>query len=180
MADLIDSIQDVLSKFPPRRDLLRDVMSYNDSMTISQVIKFFERQGVVFTKPMIQHYVKVGALPPPEDKRRYTRLHLLRLAVLQQLKEIYSLENIAAAFSGLAPVDDTLIKRFQSLAEYAAATWRETLPGLADKAAETANSMKLGEDETQKLFESLIILSIMTQSASAEQMARMLIAGANE
>ncbi|MDR1558655.1 MAG: DUF1836 domain-containing protein [Clostridiales bacterium] len=90
MADLNKSIEEILSKCPqmPQRNLLRDVMSYNDSMKISQVIKFFERQGVLFTKSMIQHYVKTGVLPPPEDKRRYTRSHLLMLAILDQLKGI--------------------------------------------------------------------------------------------
>ena len=154
----------------PHRDLLRDVMSYNDSMTISQVIKFFERQGVLFTKPMIQHYVRIGVIPPPEDKRRYSRMHLLMLAILEQLKGVCALEDIAVAFSGLTSSDET-ISQFQSLAVLAVEAWRGTLGRLVNKAAEAANGVGLDEPEAQRLFESFVMLGIMAQGAVAKQTA---------
>jgi len=41
------------------------IATLSDELTISQVVKFFERQGRSFTKTMIQNYVRVGVLPPP-------------------------------------------------------------------------------------------------------------------
>ncbi|MDR1558654.1 MAG: hypothetical protein LBS84_02945 [Clostridiales bacterium] len=82
---------------------------------------------------------------------------------------------MAAAFSGLSEADGSLIKRFQSLAEYAAIAWRETLNGLAAEAAEAANGMGLDEDETRRMFESFVALGVMTQSAAAAQTARYLL-----
>jgi len=178
MADVSKNIEKVLSKCfeVTHKDLLRDVLNYNDSMTISQVIKFFERQGVVFTKPMIQHYIRAGVIPPPEDKRRYTRTHLLMLSVLEELKGVYALEDIAVAFAGISSVD-TLIKQFQSLADFAVEAWRETLDRLVSRAAEITSSLELEDLEAQRLFESLVMLSIMTQSANAKRTALHLSSG---
>ena len=38
--------------------------TFNDEMTISQVVRFFNRYGKNFTKTMIQNYVRVGVIPP--------------------------------------------------------------------------------------------------------------------
>ena len=181
MTDLKYEAEGIISKCldMPQRDLLRDVMSYNDSMTISQVVKFFERQGVEFTKPMIQHYVRVGLLPPPEDKRRYTRFHLLLLTVIERLKGIFALEDIAAVLSGFAP-SDGLIGLFRDMAESAVASWRETLNGLADKASETVTEMGLDGQEARRAFEAFVLLGIMSQSAAAKQTACMLIGEMSE
>ena len=43
---------------------------------------------------MIQNYVRVGVLPPPVDKRYYTRDHLVLLTLIDSLKSIYSLDEI--------------------------------------------------------------------------------------
>jgi len=181
MADVSRHIEKVLSKCfeVTQKDLLRDVLNYNDSMTISQVIKFFERQGVVFTKPMIQHYIRTGVIPPPEDKRRYTRTHLLMLSVLEELKGVYALEDIAVAFAGISSVD-ILVTQFQSLAVFAIDAWRETLDRLVGRAAEVTNNLELDNLEAQRLFESLVMMSIMTQSAVAKRTALHLGSGGLE
>ena len=178
MADLNNDLEEMLNKClkAPHRELLRDILIYNDSLTISQVVKYFGRQGIMFTKPMIQFYVREGIIPPPESKRRYTRLHLLMLAILEQLKSVCSLEDISVALSGLAP-GDMLIKRFQDLAVYAVSAWRETLEGVMEKASEAANSMNLDDEQTRRLFMSLVMLGIMTQSAAAKQTALMIGGG---
>ena len=181
MTEIKTDIEETLAKCLQlrQRNLLRDVMSYNDSMTISQVIKFFERQGVVFTKPMIQHYVRIGVIPPPEDKRRYTRLHLLMLSILEQLKGIYALDDIAPAFSGFTSAD-VLIKLYQEFAASAVDLWRETLEALIGKASDAANGMELNERQTQRIFESFVMLGLMMQSAAAKQTALLIGGGRND
>ena len=78
---------------------LPDIENYTDEMTISQVIRFFERRGTFFTKTMIQNYVKVNVLPPPLNKRYYSKNHLILLSFIDHFKSVYSLEEIKAIFS---------------------------------------------------------------------------------
>lgn len=71
-----------------------DLHSFNEEMTISQVVKFFEKNGYTFTKTMIQNYIRIGVLPSPVNKRNYTKNHLLLLALIYRLKTVFSLEEI--------------------------------------------------------------------------------------
>ena len=72
--------------------------SYSDKMTLSQVILFFERQNIIFSKTMIQNYVRVGVLPPLLSKRYYTKDHVFLLIIINMLKEVCSLENLKSIF----------------------------------------------------------------------------------
>ena len=181
MDEINGEMGDIFAKLlnAPRNNLLRDVMNYNDSMTISQVVKFFERQGAELTKPMIQHYVRVGLLPPPEDKRRYTRFHLLLLAMVEQFKGIYALDEIASAFSGLNP-SERLIGLFQDMSGYAVDLWRATLNGVAEKAQETAAELGPEGQGAREAFEAFMLLGIMSQSAAARKSVSALISGVEE
>jgi len=84
-----------------KADPLRNIRSYNDEMTISQVIRYFERQGVFFTKPMIQGYVRAGLLPPLKERHYYTRAHMVLLAMIESLKRGFSSEEIRRLFGAL-------------------------------------------------------------------------------
>ena len=75
--------------------------NYSDKMSLSQVILFFERLGIVFTKTMIQNYVRIGLLTPLINKRYYGKDHIIFLALISSLKEVYSLEEIKSIFSVL-------------------------------------------------------------------------------
>ena len=79
-------------------NILANMDSYRSEKTISQAIRFFEAFGMSFTKTMIQNYVRVGVLPPPAAKRYYVKEHMIRLAVIYELKEIYSLPEISRLF----------------------------------------------------------------------------------
>ena len=67
-------------------------------MTISQVVRFFDGFGIDFTKTMIQNYVRVGVIDPPVEKRYYVKKHLILLAMIYELKDIYSLDEIGLFF----------------------------------------------------------------------------------
>jgi len=86
----------------PDAGILDTLKGYSDRMTISQAVVFFERLGYGVTKTMIQNYVRVGALPPPIEKRRYTKNHLLMILMIDHLKAIYSLEEIRRLFEPVA------------------------------------------------------------------------------
>ena len=90
-------------------DPLNDLHNYSHEMTISQVIKFFQRKGIDFTKTMIQNYVRVGAIDPP-DGRVYRERHMKALVMVELLKPVYSLDEIKIIFKSL-DVND-VYKRF--------------------------------------------------------------------
>lgn len=76
------------------QDVLQDIHQYNHHFTISQVVTFFERKGLVITKSMIQNYVRDGLLPPPVNKRYYTHKHLAVLSLVVKLKTVYEIAEI--------------------------------------------------------------------------------------
>jgi len=84
-----------------KKDPLTDLRFYSDTFTISQVVKYFEKQGLAFTKTMIQNYIRVGVLPAPDDKRYYVKRHLMLLTLVDALKDIYSLDEIKKIFGTL-------------------------------------------------------------------------------
>ncbi len=101
-----------------KKDPLRDLHYYSSTFTISQVVKYFEKQGLVFTKTMIQNYIRVGVLPAP-DGRSYTKRHLMGLTLIDSLKDIYSLDEIKNIFAALeteAALTDFYTQFFQSYA----------------------------------------------------------------
>ena len=88
--------------------------SYSDKISLSQVVLFFGRLGVTFTKTMIQNYVRVGLLPPLIEKRYYGKKHIVFLALISSLKDIYSLDEIKSIFGILKNIDDQLVQELYS------------------------------------------------------------------
>ena len=86
-------------------DPLRDLNNYSKNLTISKVIKFFQRKGIEFTKTMIQNYVRVGAIDPP-DGRVYLERHMKALVMIELLKPVYSLDEIKNILKILDAKDD--------------------------------------------------------------------------
>jgi len=76
-----------------------EIKNYSKTMTISQVVVFFDRIDIHFTKTMIQNYVRIGLLPPPSDKRHYGHGHLHLLWLIHFFKENFSLEEIRGLFA---------------------------------------------------------------------------------
>jgi len=66
-------------------------------MTISQVLLFFERQGIEITRAMIQNYIRLGIMPSPVNKRHYTHKHLAALAMITRLKTVFDMPTIQEA-----------------------------------------------------------------------------------
>ena len=87
------------------KNILINIHNYNSEMSISQVIRFFDTFGMSFTKTMIQNYIRVGVLPAPLRKRYYVKSHLILLAMIYELKEIYSLPEIESLFEGYINLD---------------------------------------------------------------------------
>ncbi|MDR2940204.1 MAG: DUF1836 domain-containing protein [Clostridiales bacterium] len=89
-----------------KKNFFVDLDKYTPNMTISKVIKFFERYGVLFTKTTIQNYVRVGVLPEPYNKRYYQKKHMVILLLVYDLKNIFSLDNLKELVAPLFDADD--------------------------------------------------------------------------
>lgn len=74
-----------------------DLENYNDKMSLSQVITFFDRHGIILKSTTIQNYVRVGVLPPVNN-RYYTKNHIVYLALINYMKDTFSLEQIKNVF----------------------------------------------------------------------------------
>jgi len=89
-------------KNAPYGGVIEKLTGCSDRMTISQAVVFLERQGLSITKTMIQNYVRVNALTPPVDGRRYTRNHILMIILIDRFKSVCSLEEIGRLLSPYA------------------------------------------------------------------------------
>ncbi len=75
-------------------NFFENINSYKAQLTISQLMKFFEKYGVVVPKTTIQNFVRNEVLSEVVDKRYYTKLHILQVAVALMYKDIFSLKDI--------------------------------------------------------------------------------------
>lgn len=161
------------------------IATLSDELTISQVVKFFERQGKSFTKTMIQNYVRVGVLPPPVDKRYYTRNHLILLTLIDSLKAVYSLEEIKMV---LAPVrnnpeifDDDIIetmdmyKNYQTLRKEALNQWKNSLPRIFDRVEELISEDGIEEKEKAIAMKFMLVMTIMAESIAMKDLINEII-----
>ncbi len=156
------------------RDDQVKIATLSDELTISQVVKFFERQGRSFTKTMIQNYVRVGVLPPPVDKRYYTKNHLVLLTLIDNLKAIYSLEEIKTV---LIPIrnnpdlfEDDIIKATDVYKNYLAMRketldqWKKSLPAMFDKINKLIQEDQIKDSEKNTALAFMISLTIMADT----------------
>ena len=84
-------------------DPLSDIRHYSPKITISQLIKFFEKKEMKLTRGMVQNYIRDGLLPPPADKRFYTHKHIASLVMICKLKTVFDIPTIQKA---LVPLMD--------------------------------------------------------------------------
>lgn len=162
------------------------IATLNDELTISQVVKFFDKQGRSFTKTMIQNYIRVGVLPPPVDKRYYTRNHLVLLTLIDNLKEIYSLDEIKTVLEPISKdpqvFDDDIIKttdvykNYLTIRKEVLAKWKESLPQLFDKidCLLVENNVQAEEKNTASAF--MLSLAIMAETIALKDLTNEIIA----
>lgn len=179
-----DTLMDLANEIIDRDDQVK-IATLSDELAISQVVKFFERQGRNFTKTMIQNYVRVGVLPPPVDKRYYTRNHLIMLTLIDNLKAIYSLEEIKTL---LGPIrnnpdifEDDLIKtnyvykNYIEMRKEFLGEWKKSLPGLFDKVDQLVTEDGVGESERNRATAFMIALTVMAETIAMKDIVNGII-----
>lgn len=174
-----ETLMGLANRVVDRDDQVR-IATLSDELTISQVVKFFERQGRSFTKTMIQNYVRVGVLPPPADKRYYTKNHLVLLTLIDSLKTVYSLEEIKTV---LGPIcnnpeifEDDIIKVTDLYKNYLAirkdtlSKWKESLPDRFDTIDRLLGEDGVSDNEKPKGTAFMIALSIMAETIAMKDL----------
>lgn len=166
-------------------DIYIDLNSFQEELMISQVVRFFERHGRKFTKTMIQNYVRVGIIPPPVEKRYYTRNHLILLTLIDNLKSVYSLEEIKLM---LAPIlkdpntfDDDIINVQDLYNEYMKSynktlnNWQEMIPSTFDDINLIIKNKNIASEDLEVSFVFLTVLTLRTQSIALKKLSNMII-----
>ena len=94
---------------------LSDIRHYSPKLTISQLIKFFEKKGMVLTRGMVQNYIRDGLLRPPVDKRFYTHKHIAALVIICKLKTVFDIPTIQKTLVPLMDDEGLPIEKYSSL-----------------------------------------------------------------
>lgn len=87
-------------------NLIDSFSKYHSKLYLNQVVIFFERLGISFTKTMIQNYVKIGLLMPLHEKRYYIKEHIIMLFFISSLKNILSLEDMKIIFKEIDDIEN--------------------------------------------------------------------------
>ncbi len=169
----MQNILSTVTEINPYNNPLIGLENYSSEMTISQVIKYFERKGIYFTKTMIQNYVRINVLPPPADKRFYTKTHLAMLVIIDALKNHFSLDEIKQTFLPIyndTNLLDQILSMYLSLHNQAISQWKADLPEIA---SECNNEIEKQVQSIPALY--FITVLLMAQSAAAKVIAQHLI-----
>ncbi|WP_010681072.1 DUF1836 domain-containing protein [Acetivibrio cellulolyticus] len=174
----------IVSKVTSNADEVK-IATLSDELTISQVVKFFEKQGKSFTKTMIQNYVRVGVLPPPIGKRYYTRNHLILLTLIDNLKSVYSLEEIKMILSPVRNDPDIfeddviktmdIYKGYVEMRKEVLARWEDSVPKLFDRVEKLVNEEGVREEDKSAATQFMIILTVMAESIAMKDLVNEVI-----
>lgn len=169
-----------LAKKVSENEQLINFETFNEEMTISQVVRFFKRNGKNFTKTMIQNYVRVGVIPPPVDKRYYTKNHLILLTLVDNLKLIYSLDEIKTLFGPIlkntTSFDDDMIKVSDLYSDYihlhakALKDWKQYLPSTLEGVNKKLEDYHINENEKDIASVFMLVLTIMAETIALKKL----------
>ncbi|NLK21664.1 MAG: DUF1836 domain-containing protein [Epulopiscium sp.] len=160
--------------------------TFNDEMTISQVVRFFNKQGRNFTKTMIQNYVRVGVLPQPVDRRYYTKNHLILLTLIDNLKLIYSLDEIKTVLNPILKNPDTfeddiikvgdLYEDYIELHKKALDDWKRYLPDTLEEVNKILKKYDIDEKEKDVASSFMLVLTLMAETIAIKKLIHLISA----
>lgn len=137
----------------------------------------------VFTKTMINNYTKAGLLHPPINKK-YNKEHIILLALLYNLKNIFSISDIKSIFTpvlndianradDIIPLEDiysTYLKLKEDEFEEFYATFNEKYQLIKEKTGEIKEK---SQKELAEVF--LTVLMLTAQANAAKRLAEKII-----
>lgn len=95
-----------------------DLEIYMDQLTtyLDKRLGFYNREagGAFVTRSMVNNYSKAGLLPPPVSKR-YSRVHIMLLSLVCQLKRLFTIQDLGRLLDPVAGQEgeaESLYSRF--------------------------------------------------------------------
>lgn len=75
-------------------NFFENINSYKPNLTISQVIKFFEKYDIQIPKTTIQNLVRNEVIAEIYEKRYYKKIHIFEIIITLYYKEIFTLNEL--------------------------------------------------------------------------------------
>ena len=122
-----------------KKNILIGFENFNNKMSVSKVVKYFERHNIHFTKTMLQNYVRVGVLPPLFEKRYYTKKHFVLLFFIDCLKNIYSLDELTVLFEPIFDLENE--SDYDSILEFFISSYNEGIKTESDNIINKINEV---------------------------------------
>lgn len=136
---------DVMNIRTIKSEDIPDIQLYMD-----QVLEFFESQigankrtakEPIFTKTMINNYVKADVISPP-IKKKYSKEALMDLAMVYAFKQVLSIQDTQALIKALHTLEASPYGRFKAIEDTILKNIKDTYPDPNHESAEDKDSLE--------------------------------------
>lgn len=158
---------------------------YGRGLLMFQLLDFFREHDKEITQAMIQNYIRDTLLPPPHNKRYYTKEHIILLTLINDLKSILSISDIKTlmkpiqkdpgSFEDDVITIDRIYDHYLKLKTKAREYWPETVPVTIEQIEQAIGSEHANDDEARTSTLFLLVLTLVAQSATLQEIAKKII-----
>lgn len=137
----------------------------------------------ILTKTMINSYTKDGLLMPPENKKKYSKQHVVLLILIYHLKQILSINDIRTLFKpilkDMTTADDDVIKIediysiFLDMKKLELDDYCDICDDRLNKIEEKVSDLDINDQDLAKLF--LTVITLVAQAEANKRLAEKLI-----
>lgn len=147
----------------PRWEEISDIGLYMDQVILLMneylsIYSFNDSEAKIITPSIINNYVKMGIIPPPE-KKKYSRIHLAYLIMVCSLKQSLSIATIKKIIPCDMPIEKAQ-KAYNCFLENEYAVFNSLLDELS-----SSLSPLIDEESDNEEFYGLIMQSALSSSA---------------
>jgi len=116
-----------------------DIEIYMDQLTtyLDKHLGFYNRDksAPFVTRSMVNNYSKAGLLPPPVSKR-YSRVHMMILSLICQLKRLFTIQDLGRLLDPVAEEEQGVEELYQHFLTAQRDAFAQT-PGMAESLLDT-------------------------------------------
>jgi DNA-binding transcriptional MerR regulator len=166
-------------------DIVEFPNEYGRGLLMFQLLDFFKDHDKEITQAMIQNYIRDNLLPPPHNKRYYTKEHIILLTLINDLKSILPISDIKTlmkpiqkdphSFEDDVITIESIYDHYVELKTQARENWKDTFPVTSEQIEQAVQSEKVGDDEAKTATMFLLVLTMVAQSATLQEIAKKII-----
>lgn len=182
--DLINSINltsDIEVSDIPNMDLYMEQLTGFIDENLSSLKR--NENDKILTKTMINSYTKDGLLMPPENKKKYTKQHVILLIIIYHLKQILSISDIRELLkpilNDMTTTDDDVIpiediySVFLDMKKLELDDYCDICSDRMKKIEENIANVDIKDQDLAKLF--LTVITLVAQAEANKRLAEKLI-----